>query len=201
MARLSRKGKKGIVYFILGLLILFFTTIAFSPFGQKDGVEGPQLVHSITIKAPVKAVFNYLGDSENARDWSVFVDHINTINAEEVPDGEVGSERRCFVNEDESEVIWDERITEVIPNRKRRLDIFNMQGFSMQAENLVTEQLYTSLDSNTTVLSFTLQFKKGKSSFLDRLKTYLGGYQIKSIFKENMNNIKSFVEKGTKRKP
>lgn len=45
----------------------------------------------------------------------MFVDHISPLNADQVPDGHVGSTRRCFCYANEQGRMWDEMLTEVIP--------------------------------------------------------------------------------------
>ena len=176
----------------LSLAFLFI----FSPFQHHDDFDYPLIKSTVIIDAPVNEVFDYLGNSDNARDWSVFVDHITTTNAIEVPDGSIGSERRCFVNADESGTQWDERTTLVIPNRKRQLVIYNLVDFSMTADNLATEQIYTPLENNKCELTFTVFYKDTKPTVGEYLKTKLGAFHIKSIFEDNMNNIKTIIEKN-----
>lgn len=195
--RLS-KIKKIATLFALAIAVFLIIAIIFSPFSNHKGWEGRQIIHTVTINAPVEAIFNYLGNSDNARNWSVYVDHITTTNTDKIPDGQVGSERRCFVEKDETGIIWDERITEVVPNIKRQLIIYNLQGFPMVANNLATEQLYKKINKKQTELSFTLFYKDGHPTYWETFKTYLAAHKIKSIFRQNMDNIRSIIEDEVK---
>ena len=196
MEKRSSKIKKIAIYSTLAISSFLIIAIIFSPFFKHEGFEGKQILHTVTINAPVDTVFNYLGNSDNAQNWSVYVDHITTTNAEKIPDGEVGSERRCFVETDETGIIWDERTTEVVPNIKRQLVIYNLQGLPMIADNLATEQLYTKINEKQTKLSFTLFYKNNRPTYWETFKTYLAAYRIKAIFKQNMDNIKAIIEGG-----
>jgi len=178
----------------LGFIVLIMSAgIYASPYGNDEKFSYKLMRETVEIAAPIADVYQYLGKSENAKDWSVFVDHITPLNADEVRDGAVGSIRRCFVQADEKGVIWDELTTIVESNKRRQLTIYNLQGFPMTADNLRTEQLYKKISDQETKLTFTVFFAENPS-LCDHLKMYYAAYQIKSIFTDNMMNIKKFVE-------
>lgn len=170
--------------------------IALSPFGNNTDFNYKLVVHSVEINAPVDSVYNFLGKSSNAAKWSVFVNHIDPLNSDEVPDGKVGCRRRCFKNANEQGLQWDEEITVSDPNKRRQLTIFNMKDFGIKAEGLATEQLYEPVAGNKTKLSFTLFYLNAKPSVPNLLKTYFAAFKVKSIYKQNMANIKRIVETG-----
>jgi len=176
---------------ILGLLVAVF----FSPYGTHKGFSYKLVQHSVIIHAPVDSVFAYLGNSSNARDWSVYVDHIKPLNTATVADGTIGSTRRCYCHADETGQRWDERTTVVERNKRRQLTTYNLVDFPVQADGLASEQLYERIDEHTCRLTFTLFFADHHPSFFTELKTYLGAYKVKSIFEQNLNNIKRIVEK------
>ncbi len=179
---------------ILALTILLLTLVIFlSPYGLKQRFPYKLVSHTITIDAPPEIIFGYLGHSPHAAEWSVYVHHISPLNADRFPDGSVGSRRRCFRRADETGTCWDEAITEVVPNEKRQLILYNLVGFPMSAENLATEQIYQRIPGNTCQLTFTVFFTKN-SSWLDTLKMYLAAYVIEYLFEKNMQNIKSEIE-------
>jgi uncharacterized protein YndB with AHSA1/START domain len=182
----------GIILLVVLPILLAWAVLA-SPFKSHEGFDYLLIKQTIVIDAPVEKVFNYLGNSDNAQDWSVFVDHISCLNGDNVPDGKVGSERRCFVSEDEKGTQWDEQITEVIPNKKRQLTIYNLEGFPIMAQNLATEQIYKPLGKKCK-LSFTVFYKGAEPTWGEYIKTTLAAYRIKSIFKKNMKNIKEIIE-------
>lgn len=188
-------SQKTILLLSLTLIVLSgFLIYLTSSYRYYDGFSYKLIKHSVEINAPVEKTFKFLGNSDNAAKWSVFVNHITPINLDSFPDGSVGSRRRCFQNLDEQGIQWDELITDKIINAKRQLIIYNMKNFPITAEHLATEQIYDPIDSSTCKLTFTLFFKDAKPSLLESLKTYLASFKIKTIFKQNMTNIKHLIE-------
>lgn len=186
------------LFYVSGLLVLtFILGILFSPYHYNQKAGYKLVAHSVWINATPEAVFTYLGDSDHARDWSVYVDHIDPVNPEKVPDGQVGSIRRCFCNPDSKGTRWDELITVVRKNKKRQLTIFNLQDFTVKSEGLASEQIYQARAGGCR-LTFTLFYYDHHPSFWDDLKTYFAAYKVKSIFERNMNNIKNLVEQEVK---
>src|ERR1051326_4267005 len=191
------KKLKKIIIVSLGLILLALTgAIMFSPYGKHDGFNYKLILNTVEINAPADSVYKYLGNSANAKKWSVFVNHISTLNSDSFPDGSVGSRRRCFCNADEKGTQWDELVTEVVPGKKRQITIYHMVDFSMSAEHLATEQLYEPLGTNKCKLTFTVFFKHAQPPLWESIKTYIVAYRIKSIFKANMDNIKKFNERS-----
>lgn len=191
----KRRIKRFFIYTSLILFIAFWIIIWLSPYGYHDGFDYKLIKHTVTINASPDKVFTYLGNSNNAREWSVFVDHIDPL-PNGIKDGEVGSFRRCFCNADEKGTQWDEEITEVDLNKRRQLRIFNLVDFEMTANGLHTEQLYKDLGNGKTELTFTVFYKNHEPSLWEEIKTYIAAYKMTSIFKGNMSNIKKFVEEG-----
>lgn len=171
------------------------TLVLFSPYSYDKTFGYPLLKHSVVVKAPPAAVYEYLGNSGNAATWSEFVDHIIPLNPGEAADGCVGSFRRCFRQPDESGLQWDEEIVVDEKHRRRRLTIFNMKDFPIDAEWVATEQIYEKVEHGTR-LTFTLFFWKSPS-FADKLKMYLAAYRVKNIYRSNMNNIRNILEAGS----
>lgn len=190
-----RKLSKVAFYFALFVSVVLVLMVVFSPYSRQG--DQRMIAYSLVIDAPTELVFDYLGNSENASDWSVFVDHISTLNGGEIPDGSVGSIRRCFVHADESGTQWDEEIVVLIPYEKRRLTIFNMQDFPMTAAHLVTEQLYRKITDDQCELTFTVFYDQEHPGLLSHLKLYFAAYRMQRIFKQNMENIKRNVEELT----
>jgi len=188
------KRFKRILLWIMALLLLTIgALIYFSPFNDEKG-KNTQVMVSIQIDMPVDSVFSFMGNSDNVANWSVYVDHISTLNPNEFPDGVVGSLRRCFCYPDENEQYWDEEIVEVIQNQKRKLKITNLVDFPMEANGLMTEQLVEKINNNSTKLSLTVYFSDNSASNWDWFKMKLGAYEIQRIFKENLANIKKIIE-------
>lgn len=191
-----KKAKK---ILLVILLILFAIFYFFNPFGySKYYPDERAIINTIEINAPAEEVFAYLGNSANAAKWSVFVDHISPLNPQEVSDGQVGSKRRCFQNPDEKGLRWDETILINEQNKRRRISIYNLIDFSIEADGLATEQLYESLENGRTRLIFSV-FYLEKPDAITTFKTFIGSWYIQYIFKKNMENIKTEVEAQAKK--
>ncbi|MFM9986501.1 MAG: SRPBCC family protein [Flavobacteriales bacterium] len=190
---IKRKLIVAIVLLVFGGLV---GMISFSPYKSYDGFPYKLIKTTVVINAPADSVFRYLGNSENARNWSVFVHHIEPLNSDSVPDGQPGSKRRAYCNENEEGRRWDEITTLVEPNKRRQLTTFNYVDFWMTAEGLATEQLYVPLNDSTTQLSFTLFYLNVDPSWWEILKTHFASYTVDDIFERNMANIKRLVETG-----
>lgn len=183
---------------IAGLMIAaLLVAVWFSPYGKQKGFDYKLVEHTVTIGVSADSVFRFLGNSDNAARWSVFVDHISTLNANEVPDGRPGSVRRCFCRADETGQRWDERILEVEPLKRRRLITYNLVDFPLEASHVASEQRYEKLGTNRCRLTFTMFFLNHDPDLLTELKMYLGAYEAKDIFEKNMGNIKRILETGS----
>ena len=178
-------GGMGLLIFIVAMLIYC------SPYGQQGGIGRRVIVKSILIKTPIKNLYQYLGNSANARKWSVFVEKIIPINQDGKKDGELGSKRRCFGKD--NDIVWDEEIVAIEEFKRRELSVFNAKGFMTMVDDLRTEQLYESVNADQTKLSLTLYFEKEQNCF-DELKMYLAAYEIGKIFQLNLQNIKYYNE-------
>lgn len=176
------------------LLIIILLVIWFSPYGKHDGFSYKLVKSSVHVSVSVDSVFRYLGNSENAKRWSVFVDHITPFDTSLIPDGFIGSKRRCFCQPDEKGIYWDETVEEVIPNVKRKLSCYNLHGFSMSTTDIATEQLYVANPDGSCDLTFTFFIDVREPGFIESLKLYFGAYRISSIFKRNLENMKSDCE-------
>jgi len=185
---------KYIFYFVLVIVVGLIAMIWLSPYGYQEKYNERIIVETVLIDADIADVYTYLGNSDNAKDWSVFVDHITPLNPNEFKDGKKESIRRCFKNKDESGIYWDEKILIEEPNQKRQLNIYNMHGFSISGNGLLTEQLYVTKDGKTE-LSFVLFLEDNESSFIKELKLYFAGFKVSTIFKGNIERVKSILEK------
>ena len=176
---------------ILGLLYLF------SPFGKNQDIEEWELEEHVLIESNIDSVYAYLSNSENASDWSSYIDHITPLNSDSILDGELGSLRRCFKQKTEGGIVWDEEIIKIqeTPTLYRELSIFNLQNFPLQTTELTTRQHYHKLNNNSTQLTFGLYKSTNISNWTDVLKMKFTGYYISSIFKTNLSNIKAEIEK------
>jgi len=174
------------------ILLLFVGAIYWSPYGIKSQLKKRAIISSIVIEAPVHKVYDYLGDSYNASDWSVFVDSILPLNSISHDDGSLGSQRRCFAGDQTLQ--WDEEIVSLEKYKVRELSVFNIIGFLVKAENLRTEQIYEEINEGQTKLSLTLYYKVEMDDLLSELKMYLAAYEVSKIFRLNLKNIKRLNE-------
>ncbi len=186
------------IIIIIPTLIVFTIIVAIicSPYQFCEKKNKKIVVSTIKINAPVELVYKFLGDSENAQYWSSYVDHISNLNDSVIPDGHVGSTRRCFqLNNEASGNIWDEEILAVTENKNRTLSIFNMQNFLVTSNHLITEQTYKELDNKTCELSFIL-YLNNDASWIDQLSLALFAYNVEDAFTKNIENVKLICEKS-----
>lgn len=199
----KNKMKKIIIAISISLIfILFFIAFIsyeFSPYKHSEKYSYKNVVdNTVVINEPIDSVFRMLGHSSYARQWSVFVHHITPLNSNEVADGTPGSTRRCYTQEDEKGIVWDEKILIVEPNQRRRLSIYNTKGFESESNDLFTEQLYEKIDSNTTKLTFVVFRDESKNmEWWKQALLYYIAYDMKTIFENNMENIKYLAEEGS----
>jgi hypothetical protein len=191
-----KRFKKTLYIFLAATVLGMSAVILFSPYGNHPGFDYKLVLHSVEINAPPDSVFRFLGNSANASKWSVFVHHISPLNPDSFPDGTPGSRRRCYCQADEKGTRWDEVLTEVVPGKKRQILCYNLVDFTMTANDLATEQLYEPLGGNKCKLTFTVFYRHNQPTLWESIKTYLSAYKMKSIFEDNMNNIKRIVETG-----
>lgn len=145
---------------------------------------------SIEMDASSEYVFNYLGNSNNANKWSVFVDSIAVLNPFEFNDGDIGSIRRCYVRNSNKK--WDEEIAEITSNQHRLLRCFNYQNFKANPPHLFTEQSYQDTGNNKCLVTFTIIMNE-KPTIIQRL----GVIKTQSIFRKNLKNIKLLTSNPT----
>lgn len=151
--------------------------------------------HTVLVEASVEEVWNYLSDSEKAKDWSVFFDHIIPLPG--ISDGQPGSLRRCFKYENETGGRWDEMTIVALPLKKREIVTFNLQGFGykflLKNQYIFVRQLYRSIGPNQTLLTF--QTMHGPlASLKTKVSFALSKKDVQEIFKKNLVNIKSNIE-------
>jgi hypothetical protein len=176
--------------FFLSLLLL----VLLSPYGQNEEHGYKLIKTSVLIQAPASEVYAYFGDSKNAREWSVYVDHISPLNSDIIKDGKAGSIRRCFVNKDKQGPRWDEEVLAIQSNKLRRLSCYGYHGFTISAGTLNTEQLFQKMENGSCLLSLTLFLPPGESTVLKHLKMYWAAYTVADIFEENLKNIQRINE-------
>lgn len=155
---------------------------------------GCKASESVIIDAPVEKVWEYASNSNNAKDWSIYFDHISPLPG--IPDGQVGSFRRCFRNANEHGMFWDEEVLEIRPLEYRQIRTYNIHGYKEEKLNTVeykVEQLYEKISDTQTKMTFQASVTKG----MDLTAVY---YMIRDfregsrVLRVNLENIKSQVE-------
>ena len=168
------------IKYILSLLFLFLA-------GCKAG-------ESVIIDAPVEKVWEYASNSNNAKEWSVYFDHISPLPG--IPDGQVGALRRCFRRADETGMFWDEEVKVIRPLEYREIRTFNINGYREAKLNSVeykVEQIYEKLNDQKTRLTFNASLAKGwdLQAVYYILRDFRAGNRV---FRLNLENIKAQIE-------
>lgn len=152
---------------------------------------------SIEVDATVDQLWDYASQSSGAKDWSIYFSHITAINTDEVPDGALGSIRRCYRKADETGPAWDELTIESVRAERRRIWVYNLQNFlparkTAKAQYFVT-QLYRALPNNRSELTFKTIAVPGTIDGMDLLNRLGRGTTLR-IFRDNLANIKEALE-------
>jgi len=155
-----------------------------------------QSTYTVTINAPIEAVWDYASDSSKAVEWSVFFTHIESLPG--IEDGKVGSLRRCFRRHDETGVMWDEEVVEIRPLEYRQIRTFNIRGFNdpqFEDVEFKVEQHYEKIDETTSRLTFSSELKEPMNPMVI-LKLLFTVSEGRRIFRLNLENIKAAIEAG-----
>lgn len=148
------------------------------------------------IEAPVEKTWEYASNSLEAVNWSIYFDHISPLEAP-APDGEVGSLRRCFRNQDEKGYAWDEVIINVEPQKLRQIVTYNFINFPFSwihsGEYVFVRQLYESLGPQKSKLTFETITRDGGNPFF-RFLFWVSRKKTTEIFLKNLRNIKAAIE-------
>jgi Polyketide cyclase / dehydrase and lipid transport len=186
LSRLLRPGR-------LSLIVLALVTLATSVYAQTDF----HITDSVVIRATPAQVFDFMSDSGQARGWSIFFDHISPLPGPS--DGGLGAKRRCFRRADETGPRWDEEVTEITPNRSRRIHVYGAAGFRAGIYVGTEEEIahrYEEIAPGVTKLTFDARVIKG--SPLDRLALFCSELETHRIFRDNLANIRDMIEQGDK---
>jgi hypothetical protein len=161
----------------------------------------PILTHRahVDIDAAAPAVWAFVSDSARASLWSVYFHHIAPLPESPVPDGRVGSLRRCYRRADASGVVWDEEVVAIVPERYREIRSFRLRGFraAMQPAARLTEYRVaqhveplgparTRLTFSTSLLRPDLRLARWTFGFFAR--------DVVRVFRLNLENIRAAVE-------
>ncbi len=158
--------------------------------------------HSIVIDAPVQSVWEYIGDSGNAAEWSVFFERIKPLPG--VKDGKTGALRRCFrASDDPGAIWWDEITLETRTMEYRRILAFNAHNFAdpkMNHGEYYVFQHFEELHPGRTKLTFGHKQLK-PTGIRDRLGFLGAAREGSRIIRENLENIKEAIESRHQGRP
>lgn len=188
-----KRLKKIALYTLAVLTVGISILVLMSPFKHHSN-EFRTVEATITISAPIDSVFEYMGHSEFASDWSAYVHHITPLNTEKHPDGELWSKRKIFIDEDEKGARWEEKIIKISKNKNRTLSIYNINEMSLSADGLQTEQRYKKLNAKESSLSLVLYFNAQNNSYWNQFWMHIASFRTRNIFKKNLENIKREIE-------
>lgn len=190
------------------LSLLLFTLTGFAQESQPPKDPGALLLESqkvdweeaisesVEIDAPVSATWKYASNSLEAVNWSIYFDHITPLPGP-IPDGQIGSLRRCYRNKDESGYAWDEVIINTEPEKLRQIVTYNFINFPFRwvhsGEYVFVRQLYESLGPERSKLTFQTTTRPD-GGWLFSLLFKISRGETTDIFKKNLENIKAAIE-------
>lgn len=178
-------------FITVSFLFFMFAYFLLSPVRWNEKEQAYEIRHSRLVNRSACAVYDYLGQSEAASQWSSFVSRIEVLNPE-IPDGTLGLQRKCFAKDYPALATWEEEILQNENCEHRRLSIYNLENFPIAVDGLFTDQVYTPLEGNNCQLSLAVYFPGG--NFWDTFKFILASPYIASIFSNNLKNIKNILE-------
>jgi hypothetical protein len=148
----------------------------------------------VLIRAPLDQVWDYVGNSNNAAEWSVYFHHITNISGE---DGKPGALRRCFRRQDEQGNKWDEKTLEIVPKTYRKIHTHSLYGFPDEAFNSaefhVHQRFVESPDGKSVRLSFGSELIK-PTDIISAVRFIWYAREAKRVIHMNLENIKEAVE-------
>lgn len=151
--------------------------------------------YSVVINASLNEVWSYASNSDNAKHWSVFFDHISVIPTSG-QDGGVGSIRRCYRYASEQDVSWDEITFDVKPLESRQIYVYNLIGFRphffSKHSHYFVLQKYEKIDDTHTRLTFSTQPEP--QSMISKISAWIGKSLTLQLFQANLENIKAAIE-------
>lgn len=194
------KPRTRLAYFApMAVLALAVGLIINSPYKRHPGRDQRMLSQSLEIAAAADSVYRYLGDTANAKRWSIFADEIKPLNADSVAPWAPGSRLRSFVRSGGKERRWDETVLEAVPGRKRVRVLYGFAGFSAAPDSLTLEQVFTPLadadgrEVGACRLDFNLYFTH-EPRWRQTLQMFFAAYSLKGIFSRDLANIKRSLE-------
>ena len=152
----------------------------------------------VVIAAPIEKVWAYTKDSSQAKDWSVFFDHISPFG--DRPDGSVGSQRRCFRRANDQGLTWDEEVLAIEEPHYRSLRTYNIINSPiphMENFECMVEHRLKKLDEQHTELIFSSKPSRTDFRFSNVIQALRGGMQAARIVQLNVENIKKIIETGS----
>ena len=178
------------VLFVMAMLIggVYFL----APVSWNEAEAAWMVSSTKVINKPVCEVYDYMGISDRASDWSCFVKKIIPLNANSHADGTIGARRKCLVKDFRPGRSWEEEI--IINNTcdRRRLSIEKLHGFPATAQLLYTDQIYRKIDAKNSKLELVVYLQPRTN--WDYLKFVFFSPYISGIFSKNLNGIKEQLE-------
>lgn len=190
--------RKILFYFFLAptLLVLLATAATF----VVAQVGSHEHKSTIVINASREDVWQYMSENHHAKMWSVFFDHITTLESDDpaIQEGGIGSVRRCFRHADEKGISWDEVTVKVEPYQFRQIHTYNIQNWPYEDFNALefnVYQYYESISDSQTRLSFATDLKTPMTAYA-KWMFYTAKWETGRIFTTNLENIKAHIEQG-----
>lgn len=164
----------------------------------------------VEVDAPIDTLWAYASNSRNAREWSVYFDHITPLHVPGTVDGQPGSIRVCYRRADGTGPRWSEVIVEVDRLKHRRIRTYDVveigpAWYGRQVAYRV-DQFYEQLPDGRNALTFSTE-PENPGGLLPTvlypinavLFACFHGPPTRAVFHVNLENIATAVEARAKR--
>ncbi len=176
------------------LLIALVLFIRFSPYKKLSDREQNGIQTRIIIDRQVNVVFDFMFESQNTKNGTLYVDHINVITKQTDSASEIGTISRFYCNNDETGQTYDGEVLKSVKNIKRVVKLSNFIDFPIEFNEVINEQLFKPISENKCELRLSLYYKNSLPDFWDEIKAHVASYRIKMAIYENMQKIKNELE-------
>lgn len=181
-----------------GLLILigliFFLLIQYSHYTFDKKMRKYVIEESILIHAPIEKVFQYTGSPVNLNVCLSYAEKIKVLDSAGKHPDNIGTLKRYYCHFDEQNEFWDCKTKDLIRNKKRVFEVFNITGLPLHTHRLCFEHQFEKVGHEQTRVRLVMYYPQNDPGKMEIFKAHLASYRINAMFRETLNKIKINLE-------